>query len=117
MKFVGVLDEVGAVPIQHAVSVVIVDIVTERSANLHAEILQVLELTSESAWQSPTNLYAVAYRALLSDGKHYLQIWTEPLALGGKLPTMPLWVDFDICVPVHLEDSYLAACQALRIRL
>ena len=39
------------------------------------------------------------------------------LALGGKLPAMPLWVDFDICVPVHLEDSYLAACQALRIRL
>jgi hypothetical protein len=103
--------------LQHAVSVVIVDIVTERLANLHAEILQILELKEESAWQSPTNLYTVAYRTVLSDAKHYLEIWTEPLALSGKLPTMPLWLDIDSCLPLHLEESYLATCQALRIRL
>jgi Protein of unknown function (DUF4058) len=46
--------------LQHAVSVVVVDIVTERLANLHAEILQILEIKEESAWQSPTNLYTAA---------------------------------------------------------
>jgi hypothetical protein len=78
--------------------------------------MQVLELTEESAWQSPTNLYAAAYRTLLSNGKHYLEIWTEPLTLSGQLPIMPVWLDIDCCVPVCLEESYLAACQALRIR-
>lgn len=103
--------------LQHAVSVVLVDIVTECLANLHAELLHILELTTESAWQSPTNLYTAAYRTVLSHGKHYLEMWTEPLAIGGLLPTMPLWLDVDLCLPLRLEESYVATCQGLRIRL
>ena len=103
--------------LQRGVSVIIIDIVTERLANLHAEILQILELTSEPAWQSPTNLYSAAYRTILSHGKHYLEIWNETLALGETLPVMPLWLDVDFSLPLRLEDSYVATCRSLRIRL
>ena len=71
---------------------VIVDPVTERSANLHMEVLDVLRLTGVPAWQSPTNLYAVAYRMILLNGKHQLDAWREPLTIGAPLPAMPLWL-------------------------
>ena len=28
---------------------------------------------------------------------------------------MPLWLMLDLCVPVRLEESYLATCHSLRI--
>jgi hypothetical protein len=37
------------------------------------------------------------------------------LALGDALPVMPLWLSLDLCVPVRLEESYLASCRSLRI--
>ena len=51
--------------LRRGVSVIVIDIVTERQANLHAEILQALERPEEPRWQSPTQLYAVAYRSVL----------------------------------------------------
>ncbi|OAI50078.1 hypothetical protein AYO44_18050, partial [Planctomycetaceae bacterium SCGC AG-212-F19] len=47
--------------LKHAVAVVMVDVVTERTANLHQDLLEALEV-SQSPWESPTQLYAVAYR-------------------------------------------------------
>ena len=41
----------------------IVDIVTARTANLHAELFDTLGVKSRrAAWRSSTGLYAVAYR-------------------------------------------------------
>jgi hypothetical protein len=46
-----------------------------------------------------------------------LEFWREPLALGALLPTLPLWINAEISVPLPLEESYTAACRSLRIRL
>lgn len=101
--------------LNRGVAVVLIDVVTERSANLHAEILEVLRLSGVAAWQSPTHLYAVAARMKLANGRHQLEAWHEPLALGQPLPRMPLWLDADLSVPLELETTYSAACEALRI--
>ncbi len=103
--------------LQRGVSVVVIDVVTERAANLHAELIQVLNLAGDAPWQSPSGLYTVAYRTVPAAGQHQLEIWPEPLALGAVLPTVPLWLDIDLCLPLHLEESYVAACESLRIRL
>ncbi len=101
--------------LQRGVSVVVIDVVTERSANLHAELSKLLELGSEFAWQSPSGLYAVAYRTVSAAGQHRLEVWPERLAVGAALPTLPLWLDVDLCLPLRLEDSYMATCESLRI--
>lgn len=44
-----------------------------------------------------------------------VEAWPETLTLGKSLPVMPLWLSRDLCVPVRLEDSYLATCRSLRI--
>src|SRR5437868_1306784 len=47
--------------LRHGVGVVVVDVVTARTANLHAELFDVLEVKGRRpAWRSPTGLYAVA---------------------------------------------------------
>ncbi len=102
--------------LRHGIGVVIVDVVTSRSANLHAELFDLLEVTARRAeWESPTGLYAVAYRPVTVRKKPRVEAWPEPLELGETLPAMPLWLALDLCVPVRLEESYVVTCRSLRI--
>jgi hypothetical protein len=94
---------------------VVIDAVTTRRANLHAEIWRVLELNGGEPWHSPTDLYASAYRLAGAGEEKTLETWTQSLTLGGPLPQMPLWLGADICVALDLERSYLAACHDLLI--
>jgi hypothetical protein len=102
--------------LKHGIAVIIVDIVTARAANLHAELFDTLGVKSRrAAWRSPTGLYAVAYRPVTVRKAPRVEAWPERLALGEALPVLPLWLSLDLCVPVALEDSYLATCRSLRI--
>jgi hypothetical protein len=102
--------------LKHGIGVMIVDIVTARSANLHRALFDTLEVKGRgAAWESPTRLYTVAYRAVTVRKSPRVEVWPEPLRLGEALPVMPLWLSPDLCVPVRLEDSYLATCRSLRI--
>jgi Protein of unknown function (DUF4058) len=102
--------------IQHGIGVIIIDVVTARSANLHQDLFDTLDVKSRRAmWKSPTGLYAVAYRPVTVRKTPRVEAWPEVLTLGKPLPELPLWLALDLCIPVRLEDSYLAACQSLRI--
>jgi hypothetical protein len=102
--------------VQHGVGLIVIDVVTSRSANLHDELFDVLEAKGRRvAWESPTGLSAVAYRAVTVRKSPRVEAWPVPLALGQALPELPLWLVLDLCVPVRLEQSYLAACRSLRI--
>jgi len=102
--------------LRHAIGVVIVDVVTSRSANLHRELFEVLEVKSRrEAWKSPTGLYAVAYRAVTSRKRPRIEAWPAALALGKALPILPLWLALDLYVPLPLEPSYTLTCRSLRI--
>jgi hypothetical protein len=97
-------------------SVLVVDVVTTRRANFHAEVLRLLERNGPAGWQSPTALYAVAYHAAMIEQVQQLQAWPEALTLGERLPRMPLWLGTDICVALDLETTYEMTCTDLRIR-
>jgi hypothetical protein len=101
--------------LQQGVNVMVVDVVTERSGNLHRELLQLLDLTVETPCQAPGDLYATAYRAVPRGENLDLEMWVEALALAARLPTLPLWIGPDLSVPLDLEQTYAAACAARRI--
>ena len=103
--------------LQQGVAVIIVDVVTERTANLHAVLADILGLAHSLAWCSSSQLYAVAYRPTQAADAQRLEVWPEALAVGAVLPTMPLWLDETLCLPLALEESYQATCAALRIRV
>ena len=101
--------------LERGVGLVVLDTVTTRRANLHAEIAAALEAAALLEWDSQSSLAAVAYRAAAEGGQTRVEAWPEPLALGANLPSLPLWLGADLCLPLPLEDSYTAACHALRI--
>jgi hypothetical protein len=101
--------------LQQGSSVVVVDTVTTRRADLNAAILTLLGVDADAA--GPASLSAVSYRAAgREEESQELQLWPAPLALGQPLPTLPLWIASDFSVPLDLEASYQATCTDLRIR-
>jgi hypothetical protein len=100
--------------LERGVSVVVIDTVTGRRASLHGAISEALEADGLS-WNSTSRLFAVAYRRATVRGQTTVEAWPRRLAVGGELPTLPLWIDLDFCLPLLLERSYESACHALRI--
>jgi hypothetical protein len=100
--------------LKKAVSVVLVDVVTERTANLHADLLEALDVAG-SPWESPTQLYAIAYRPVPVQDQPRVEAWPEVLTLGSGLPVLPLWLRADLSVPLQLDETYATTCEGLRI--
>ncbi len=99
--------------LEQNVSVVVVDIVTERRDNLHVELMELLDQAEAAPWPAEQNLYAVAYRATKQKDAWRMEVWPEPLALGRSLPTLPLWLADNLAVPLELEASYEETCRVL----
>lgn len=95
-----------------SVGLIIVDVVTDRHANLHAELMTRLGSPGTSA---TTDLYATAYRRSEQAGTLGVDIWVEALAVGQLLPTLPLWLPGALCLAVELEASYTRTCQEQRV--
>jgi len=100
--------------LQEGVALIIVDIVTSRPGNFHADLFELLHAKPAE----PTNahaLYSAAYRCRPGKTATVIEAWPHALELGGLLPTLPLYLDEDLAVPVELDESYRGACEVLRI--
>jgi hypothetical protein len=93
--------------LQKGIGLVVVDIVTERRANLHDELVDLLRQPDSFRFPGGGALYTVAYRptrtAPEDDG---IDLWFEALELGRGLPTMPLALRGGPTLPVELETTY-----------
>jgi hypothetical protein len=102
--------------LQLGIGVLIVDVVTERRANLHDELVGVLEQTAIYRFPGPSLLYCVAYRPLRTEeGGDQIEIRPVPLVLGQALPTMPLALRDGPIIPVDLEVTYTRTRQRTMI--
>lgn len=101
--------------LQQGVSLVIIDVVTSRNANLHNETMRLMEANSQYEMAPAANLYAVAYRPVERDGRNEIDVWRAELSVGDPLPVLPLRLTGDLFVPVDFEASYQEACTRRRI--
>jgi hypothetical protein len=103
--------------VHQGVAVVVVDVVTDRSANLHHEAMDLFFPSPPAAARlaADARLYAAAYRPVRRGGVPGADVWAGPLAVGGPLPTLPLWLTAADAVPVYLEATYTDACRRRRI--
>jgi hypothetical protein len=100
--------------LQAGLSVVFVDIVTNRRADLHSELAHLLDLPDSLHWSSRKGTAAVSYRVVgTSDGTR-LEVWPEELVVGSPLPPLPLWLSHDLSITLDLETTYEAAWAAHR---
>jgi hypothetical protein len=95
------------------VCVTIVDVVTTRTANLYSELIALFGQTDPSLADGP--LYAATCRWIKTDDNRLLETWSHRLALGEPLPTLPLWLDDRLVIPLELEVSYEETCCSLRL--
>jgi hypothetical protein len=97
--------------VQQAVGLIVVDLVTSRRADLHADLLQRVTGVTPSR----SELWAAAYRPWQSGEQTSLQVWHEPLAVGAPLPTLPFWLKNGPCIRVDLDATYMRTLQEQRM--
>jgi hypothetical protein len=99
--------------LQAGVGLVLVDVVTERVADLHRELLGRLGVGDPGPGP---DLSGSAYRPVERGGVVVLDVWREPIAIGQSLPTLPLWLRGGLCLPVELEMTYERTCVEQRVQ-
>lgn len=97
------------------VGLIVVDIVTDRLANLHDEIVSLLPTGQAALFPEKTPLYATAYRPVRRESDEHAVMWLEPLRLGQALPVLPLYLNADLPLAIDLEATYQDACRHLRL--
>jgi hypothetical protein len=99
--------------LQQSVGLMIVDIVTDRRANLHDALLARLHAPDVTLWDAA--LYAVSYRPVKRTGQASLDIWQTVMTVGHALPILPLCLQGHRCFPVDLDATYQRTCREQRI--
>ena len=95
------------------VSLIVLDATTERRANLHQDLLRLLETADEV--NAKMTMFAGAYRPVLRSEKSEIDVWASPVTVGEPLPTMPLRLTGDFMLPVDFESSYMNVCRDRRM--
>lgn len=96
--------------LRQGIAVSIVDIVTIRPFNLHAETLAFLGHSDPSLGDPPPATYATSCRWVKRGKRSILEAWTHVLSVGEPMPKLPIWLGPDLVVPHDLERSYEQAC-------
>jgi hypothetical protein len=101
--------------LHQGISLIAIDIVTERRANLHNEIVQLMKQGEAAQLPGDAELYVVAYQPLRRDGQEQIDLWPHVLRVGDTLPTLPLGLNASLSMPVDLEATYTDARQRRRV--
>jgi hypothetical protein len=101
--------------LSQGVALIVIDVVTNRHANLHNETMRLMEAAPDLDFPEGVNLYAVAYRPVRREDRSEIDLWPEQIAVGRPLPTLPLRLTGDLFVPVDFEAAYQEACRRRRL--
>jgi hypothetical protein len=101
--------------LQEGIGLAVVDVVTDRRANMHGLLLAKVSPVAMEA--SAGELYAAAYRPILRDKAPAVDVWYDELHIGHTLPTLPIWLRGGLHIPLDLEAAYERTCREHRLRL
>jgi hypothetical protein len=97
------------------VSLIVMDVVTSRHANLHNDLMRLMEAAPDLDLPANVALCAVAYRPVRRGEREEIDLWRRPLAVGAPLPTLPLRLTGDLFIAVDFEAAYMEACRRRRL--
>lgn len=99
--------------LKRGIGLVIVDVVTERHANLHNELMHAIG--GENPQLMPdTPIYVSGYRPVHRRGTHAneIEVWPYAAVVGQPVPAVPLGLRGGPVVLLDLEGTYTAAIDA-----
>ncbi len=97
------------------VGLIVVDIVTGRSANLHNELMTLIGQAGPFLFRADVSVYAAAYRPTRPPEGDRVELWPVPLVVGQPLPVLPLALRGAAAVPMDLEATYTEARRRSRL--
>ena len=83
---------------------------------MYTELLALIGCSDPSFTSDPPSIYAVTCRKRIVNRTTRLETWSHALAIGQRLPTLPIWLTENNAVSLDLEASYEETCRVLRIR-
>jgi hypothetical protein len=101
--------------LQRGIGVITVDTITTRQANMHNELVGVMELGDSFKMPVEESLAAVAYRPARHGEANEIDVWAVALTIGGTLPVLPLALLRHGPIPLDLEATYTEARQRARL--
>jgi hypothetical protein len=101
--------------LQHGICVSMVDIVSTLDFNLYGELLDFVEFSDPALTAHSTPLYAATARTRLQEKRRMMDTWYHPLAVGSRLPTLPIWLTETWPISLDLDACYEETCRTLRI--
>jgi hypothetical protein len=101
--------------LDQGISLIMVDIVTEHSPNLHNDTMRLMKAEPQFELPAETSLYAVAYRPVRRAQREEIDLWPTRFEVGDRLPTLPLVLNWETCIHVDLEAAYVDACRRRRL--
>lgn len=101
--------------LHQGVSLLLIDIVTDRRANLHNEVMRLVNAPPDVDFPTGVDLYGAAYRPVLREARPEIDLWKSACAVGQPLPVLPLRLTGDLFVPVDFEATYLETCRRRRL--
>src|SRR5262249_39908863 len=96
--------------LQKGIGVVVIDIVTDRRANLHNDLMRLLEQEGDAviAAEGP---HAASYRPVRRGEQNLLDAWNHQLRIGDRLPVVLLPLRGKGVFELDLEETYTIAFQ------
>jgi hypothetical protein len=101
--------------LRSGVAISIVDLVTFRRFTLYGQMMSFVGHPDKTMSANEPPIYAASCRWITRGMRASLQTWPHTLEIGKPLPTLPLWLDHELVVPLDLEQSYEQACRDLWI--
>ncbi len=101
--------------LHEGVGLVIVDVVTDRLANLHDTLMRLMDLPEAFLFPAQPSIYVAAYRPIRRETGDQIECWPTALVVGEPLPTVPLALLNGPTLPLDLEATYTAARQRSRL--
>jgi len=95
--------------LQRGIGLVVIDIVTDQTANLHNEFVRRMGLDETFRLSFPNSIYAVSYHAVRLDDREEIEVWPAALEVGAEISTMPLKLRGGPMLTLPLEDVYMEA--------
>jgi len=89
---------------------IIVDVVTDKKANMHDELIDLLGLPDTLRFPGASPIYCAAYRPYSTEpARDQIDVCCAPLAVAKPLPRMPLSLRRGPTVMIDLEATYMEA--------
>lgn len=97
------------------ISLIVIDIVTERQANMHNETMALMNAPAVYLLPAEASLYAVAYRPIRREQVEQIELWRERLRIGAPLPVLPLAVNAEDVLRVDFDSTYMDLCRRRKL--